>query len=105
MPVVATVGGAFVDSVKFGDASLVNPMQVAQIALGLGGIVGVATALRTTGEGPLAAAREGGRLLQLLSWSLILPAMLAALGGIMGKAGVGSVSLLKSGIFNYGAHG
>lgn len=99
------MGGAFLDSVKFGDVSLINPKQVARIALGLGCIVGLATALRTTGEGPLAAAREDGRLLQLLSWSLIFPAMLAALGGIRGKAGVGSVSLLKSGIFNYGAHG
>ena len=89
VPVVAIVGGAVLDSVKFGDVALVNPKQVAQIALGLGCIVGLATALRTTGEGPLAAAREGGRLLQLLSWSLILPAMLAALGGIMGKSGGG----------------
>ena len=91
VPVVAIVGGAGLDWVKFGDVSLVNPKQVAQIALGLGCIIGLATALRTTGERPLAAAREGGRLLQLLSWSLILPAMLAALGGIMAKAGVGGV--------------
>ncbi len=91
VPVVAIVGGAGLDWVKFGDVSLVNPTQVAQSALGLGCVVGLAAALRTTGERPLVAAREGGRLLQLLSWSLILPAMLAALGGIMAKAGVGGV--------------
>ena len=49
VPVVAIVGGAGLDWVKFGDVSLVNPKQVAQIALGLGCIIGLATALRTTG--------------------------------------------------------
>jgi uncharacterized membrane protein len=91
VPVVAIVGGAGLAAVKFGDVSLVNPKHVAQISLGLGCVVGLVAALRTTGERPLTAAREGGRLLQLLSWSLILPSMLAALGGIMGKAGVGDV--------------
>lgn len=91
VPAVAIVGGGLLDLVKIGEYSLVNPKQVPQIALGLGCVVGLVAALRATGERPLAAAREGGRLLQLLGWALILPAMLAALGGIMGKAGVGDV--------------
>lgn len=91
VPAVAIVGGLTLEAVKVGDVALVNAKQVAQIALGLGCACGLIAACRTTGERPLAAAREGGRLLQLLGWALILPSMLAALGGIMGKAGVGDV--------------
>jgi uncharacterized membrane protein len=91
VPAVAIVGGLTLGAVKVGEFVLVNPKQVSQIALALGCVGGLGWALRTTGERPLQAAREGGRLLQLLGWALILPSMLAALGGIMGKAGVGEV--------------
>jgi uncharacterized membrane protein len=91
VPVVAVIGGLTLDRVVVGEFVLVNAKQVAQIALGLGCVGGLALALRTTGEGPRTAVSEGGRLLQLLGWALILPQMLAALGGIMGKAGVGDV--------------
>eukprot|EP01035_Chromulina_nebulosa_P003744 gene3744-5113_t len=91
VPVVAVIGGLTLDRVVVGEVVLVNAKQGAQIALGLGCVGGLALALRTTGERPRTAVREGGRLLQLLGWALILPQMLAALGGIMGKAGVGDV--------------
>ncbi len=91
VPAVAIVGGLTLGAVKVGEFVLVNPKQVSQIALALGCVGGLMWALRLTGERPLQAAREGGRLLQLLGWALILPSMLAALGGIMGKAGVGEV--------------
>lgn len=91
VPAVAVVGGLTLEWVKVGEIALVNPKQVAQVALGLGCVIGLVAAMRTTGEGVRTAAWEGGRLLQLLGWALILPQMLAALGGIMGKAGVGDV--------------
>lgn len=91
VPAVAMVGGLVLGAVKVGEFVVVNPKQVSQVALALGCVGGLVWALRTTGEGPRQAAHEGGRLLQLLGWALILPSMLAALGGIMGKAGVGEV--------------
>ncbi len=91
VPAVAIVGGLVLGAVKVGEFVVVNPKQVSQVALALGCVGGLVWALRTTGERPLQAAHEGGRLLQLLGWALILPSMLAALGGIMGKAGVGEV--------------
>jgi len=91
VPAVAVLGGLTLGGVVWGGVALVNPKQAAQVALGLGCVAGVVLSLRVTGESPRVAAHEGGRLLQLLGWALILPQMLAALGGIMSKAGVGEV--------------
>ena len=60
-----------------------------QMALGVGCLAGVAFALVVTKDSPVAPVAEGGRLLELLGWALILPQSLAALGGIFAKAGVG----------------
>jgi uncharacterized membrane protein len=74
VPVIA-IAGSF----------LVGP----QIALGIGCLVGTALALGLTRDRPQAPVEEGGRLLELLGWALILPQSLAALGGIFARAGVG----------------
>ncbi|MES2440222.1 MAG: DUF979 domain-containing protein [Verrucomicrobiota bacterium] len=74
VPVVAIVGSFFIGS---------------QIALGLGCLLGIGAAMWVTEEGAKAPVEEGGRLLELLGWTLILPQSLAALGGIFAKAGVG----------------
>jgi uncharacterized membrane protein len=74
VPVIA-IAGSF----------LVGP----QIALGIGCLVGTALALGLTQDRPQAPLEEGGRLLELLGWALILPQSLAALGGIFARAGVG----------------
>lgn len=60
-----------------------------QIALGLGCLAGLAATLWVTKETPVATVTEGGRLLELLGWALILPQSLAGLGGIFAQAGVG----------------
>ena len=74
VPVFAIVGSFFIGS---------------QIALGLGCLLGIGAAMALTKEGPQATVEEGGRLLELLGWTLILPQSLAALGGIFAGAGVG----------------
>ena len=60
-----------------------------QVALGLGCLAGLAAALGVTKDTPVATVTEGGRLLELLGWALILPQALAGLGGIFAQAGVG----------------
>jgi len=40
---------------------------------------------------PRVALVEGGRLLEAIGWALVLPQMLASLGGIFARAGVGEV--------------
>lgn len=89
VPLVAVVAGLLLPRLSWGEISLVTSRQAPQVALALGCAVGLVLALRTTRESPGTAVREGGRLLQLIGWTLILPQALAALGGILGRAGVG----------------
>jgi len=65
--------------------------QATLIVLGCGALLATAVALRTTGAPAISPAVEGSRLLQAIGWALILPQMLAALGGIFATAGVGKV--------------
>ncbi len=89
IPVVAVVGGFLLAHVRIGDAPVVTAAQASQVSLGLGAMLGLALVFRFTRARPVAAVDEGGRLLQLIGWTLILPQMLAALGGIFARAGVG----------------
>lgn len=89
VPAIAVTGGLVLHRVRVGDFALVRAIHSAQVALGLGCLVGLVWALRTTRETPRGAVTEGGRLLQLIGWTLVLPQALAALGGILGRAGVG----------------
>ncbi|MBA4138309.1 MAG: DUF979 domain-containing protein [Opitutus sp.] len=89
VPLVAVTGGFLLGKIELGGALVALPAQASQVSLGIGGLLALALAFGLTRERPVAAVDEGGRLLQLISWTLILPQMLAALGGIFAKAGVG----------------
>jgi len=91
VPAIAVVGGLFLADIRWATGALVEARAVSQIALGLGCLIALAWALRLTRERPVTAVVEGGRLLQAISWTLILPQVLAALGGILARAGVGEV--------------
>jgi uncharacterized membrane protein len=81
VPFVTVAGSLTLDRITWNGGSLVNARQLPQVALALGCVVGLVAAMRLTREGPVTVAREGGRLLQVIGWTLILPQMLAALGG------------------------
>lgn len=89
VPVVAVAGGFLLGKMEIAGTAVVSSAQASQVSLGLGALLALALAFRLTRERPVTAVDEGGRLLQLISWTLILPQMLAALGGIFAKAGVG----------------
>lgn len=91
VPAVAIVGGVVLGEIHWDELALVEARSVSQVALGLGCLFGLGGALRVTRETPVAAVDEGGRLLQLIGWALVLPQLLAALGGIFARAGVGEV--------------
>lgn len=91
VPLVAVVGSLTLDYVTWDGGALVAVRQLPQVGLGLGCVCGLIAAMRVTREGPVPVMEEGGRLLQVIGWTLILPQMLAALGGILGRAGVGDV--------------
>ncbi|HVU18691.1 MAG TPA: DUF979 domain-containing protein [Candidatus Didemnitutus sp.] len=88
VPGVAIVGALTLGRIQTGDFRLVDPKQAALIALGLGAVIATVAAWRMTGDRAVASVHEGGRLLQAIGWALILPQLLAALGGIFSAAGV-----------------
>lgn len=91
IPATAVLGTLLLDKIHFGGVWLLDHKNATLAALGVGALVAVVTGLRLTGADPRTPLREGGRLLQAVGWSLILPQMLAALGGIFAKAQVGTV--------------
>jgi uncharacterized membrane protein len=69
----------------------VEGKQITLIALGTGALLAIAVALRTLRTPVHTPFVEGGRLIEAIGWALVLPQMLAALGAIFAKAGVGAV--------------
>ncbi|MCM3033761.1 DUF979 domain-containing protein [Niallia sp. MER 6] len=91
IPVLTIVGTLTLGKIKFGSVQLVNPENVTLIALGLATIIAFIAAQLITKAKATVPINEGSRLLQAVGWAVILPQMLAALGGIFSKAGVGDV--------------
>ena len=91
VPLTAVVGAVVLKFVPTEYLWWIELKQVTLIVLGVGALLAIAMALRTTEADLHTPAVEGSRLLQAIGWALILPQMLAALGGIFAKAGVGEV--------------
>ena len=91
IPVFTIIGSLTLGKIHFGKVHLVDPAMVTLIALGLATILAYIVAQVLTKAKPSAAAHEGSRLMQAVGWAIILPQMLAALGAIFSKAGVGDV--------------
>jgi uncharacterized membrane protein len=91
IPATALAGSLLLARVRWHGHLLADPAQAPLIALGCGVILALFLGLRATGAGVRVPAAEGGRLLEILGWALILPQLLAALGGIFATAGVGDV--------------
>ncbi|WCK54728.1 DUF979 domain-containing protein [Aneurinibacillus sp. Ricciae_BoGa-3] len=91
IPVFTIIGTLTLDKIHFGSVWLVDPKKVTIIALAVATIIAFVAALRITKAKATVPLNEGSRLLQAVGWAVILPQMLAALGGIFAKSGVGNV--------------
>ncbi|MEI7551282.1 MAG: DUF979 domain-containing protein [Verrucomicrobiota bacterium] len=91
IPATAVAGTLLLGRIQVGGYHLIEPKQLTLVSLGLGTLLALAVGLRTTGASARVPVQEGSRLLQTVGWSLILPQLLAALGGIFAQAGVGPV--------------
>ncbi|MDB6170084.1 MAG: hypothetical protein JWM88_2948 [Verrucomicrobia bacterium] len=91
IPATAVAGTLFLGRIHFGTYALLEPKQLTLVSLGLGAMLALILALRLTGASLAEPGREGSRLLQAVGWALILPQLLAALGGIFAQAGVGQI--------------
>lgn len=100
VPATAVAGTLVLDRVAGHGWRLLDHRQPTLAALGLGSLLALVTAWRVTRSSLVQPLREGSRLLQTIGWALLLPPLLAALGGVFAKADVGPVvAQAVSGIF------
>jgi uncharacterized membrane protein len=91
IPATAVAGTLLLARVHFGSVRLIEASQAALISLSLGALFALGLGLWLTKAPVGTPLAEGSRLLQTIGWALILPQLLAALGGIFAQAGVGEV--------------
>jgi len=83
IPVVTMLGSTLLKNVTS------DPKNLTLVSLGCGVIVALALACRITRQSPLQGVREARRLIDAMSWAVVLPHMLAVLGLLFTEAGVG----------------
>lgn len=80
---------ALADRFRPGGLEIVKAAHTTQVALGVAAVAALALALRVTGARTRDTRHEATRLFELLGWTLLLPQVLAAMGGVLARAGVG----------------
>lgn len=91
IPTTALLGTLVLAKVRIGDTPLFDPKDPTLIALGLGVVLALSTAMAMFRPPATAPLQEGRRLMDSVGWAAILPQMLAALGAVFALAGVGQV--------------
>ena len=96
LTVVLFLAGKFMAS---RDIDLLDPKNLTLTALGLASILALAAAFRVTHAKPVQSIHEGRRLLDSLGWAVLLPMILATLGGVFAATGVGdTIAALTSAV-------
>ncbi|MEO7917555.1 MAG: DUF979 domain-containing protein [Dokdonella sp.] len=72
-----------------GGWSLFEDKAITLSSLGVASVVTLFLAMRTTQASFVVGVREGGRLLDSISWAVLLPMLLATLGAVFAATGVG----------------
>ena len=91
LPVVAVGGTIAIPDGRIGGLALIDPKQVTLVSLVVGTFLALLFAILLTRPPASAPAAEARRLSDAVGWAMVLPQMLAALGGILAMAGVGKV--------------
>lgn len=91
IPATAVVGTLVLVKLHIGDVWLLDSANTTVTSVCLGAVVAVLVGLRITRAPAMTPVDEGSRLVQTVGWAIILPQLLAALGGIFARAGVGAV--------------
>jgi len=89
IPFVTMIGSTLLKDVKWGELFLLDQKNITLSALGCASVLAVAAACWLTRSTPLQAMRESRRLIDHLSWAVVLPHMLAVLGLLFSEAGMG----------------
>jgi uncharacterized membrane protein len=70
---------------------LVSPVQTTVVALGIACVCALLLGLRITRASPREALEGGRSLLEAIGWAALLPLLLAVLGNVFTRAGVGEL--------------
>ncbi|MGB9108656.1 MAG: DUF979 domain-containing protein [Telluria sp.] len=89
IPVVTMIGSTLLKDVRIDTRLLLDPKNLTLVSMGCGSVVALLLACWLTRASPLQGVREARRLIDAMSWAVVLPHMLAVLGLLFSEAGVG----------------
>lgn len=89
LPLVTVLGATVFKDVRIGGLPMLDPAHLTLVSMGCGAIVALAAACWLTRSTPLQGVREARRLVDAMSWAVVLPHILAVLGLLFSEAGVG----------------
>ncbi|MBL0165026.1 MAG: DUF979 domain-containing protein [Xanthomonadales bacterium] len=96
LTLILFVGGKYLSSRGI---HLLDVKSLTLTALGLASVLALVTAFYVTRAKPMQAVHEGRRLLDSLGWAVLLPMILATLGGVFAATGVGdAIAALTSAV-------
>ncbi|MFD2368258.1 DUF979 domain-containing protein [Pseudoduganella sp. GCM10020061] len=89
IPVVTLIGSTLFKDVEFGGIPVLEQQHLTLVSLGCGALLAVIGACWLTRSTPLQGMRESRRMIDAISWAVVLPHLLAVLGLLFAQAGVG----------------
>lgn len=89
IPVITVLGTLTLKDISIGGVYLVDQKYLTLTALTLACVIAVLSGWLITGGTPLQAVRQSRRLVDAIGWAVILPQMLAMLGGVFVVAKTG----------------
>jgi uncharacterized membrane protein len=89
LPLVTMLGATLFKDLQVGSLPLLDPKHLTLVSLGVAATIALAAACWLTRSTPLQGVREARRLVDAMSWAVVLPHMLAVLGLLFTEAGVG----------------
>jgi uncharacterized membrane protein len=89
LPLVTVIGATLLKDVQLGGVPMLDPAHITIVSMGCGAIVALIAACWLTRATPLQGVREARRLVDAMSWAVVLPHILAVLGLLFSEAGVG----------------
>ncbi|MFC5550944.1 DUF979 domain-containing protein [Massilia aerilata] len=89
IPVVTMIGSTLLKDVRIDATPLLDPKNLSLVSMGCASMIALALACWFTRATPLQGVREARRLIDAMSWAVVLPHMLAVLGLLFSEAGVG----------------
>jgi uncharacterized membrane protein len=92
VPVGTLIGSVALPKLTLGGLFVFDQANPTLVALGVSVIIAVLVACRITRGTPIEALRQSRHLTESLGWALLLPQMLAVLGLMFGRAGVGEAA-------------